>query len=141
MGREHSKVVKHPGIVKEVRDKYLLVSIMNQSACSTCHAKGACTISDMQEKEIEITEFNQSYSPGQRVTILFKESSGFNALFLGYILPFIILFITLVVSLQLTKDEGLSGLASLLIFNTILYNIIFFSSSFKKNFQIRNRRI
>ncbi len=133
MGRKDSKVVKHPGFVKEVRDKSLLVSIINQSACSACHANSACTVSDMEEKEIEITEFSKSYIPGQQVTILFKESSGFSALFLGYVLPFIILLATLIISLEITDSEGISGIISLLILIPY-YIILYFSRHYLKKF-------
>lgn len=135
MGREHSLVVKHPGIVKEVREKYLLISILNQTACSSCHSSGACSVADMKEKEIEITEFSRSYTPGQQVTILFKESSGFYALFLGYILPFIILFLTLIISLKITHNEGISGIISLLILIPYYITLYFFRHLLKKMFK------
>ena len=45
----------------------------------------------------KIVEVQGSYnvSPGDNVTILMKKSIGYKALFLGYILPFILLVLTL----------------------------------------------
>lgn len=91
------------------------MNIVNQSACSACHAQGACSVSDYQDKEIEINQFNDSYIVGQEVTILFKESTGFTALFYGYILPFILVLCTLIISISTTNNELLAGLLSLAI--------------------------
>ena len=85
--------------VKEVSENSLIANIVNQSACSTCHAQGACTVADFQEKEIEITSFSKKYTPGQEVTVIFQESQGFTALFYGYVLPFILVLVTLIIAL------------------------------------------
>ena len=99
------ELLRHTGIVKAVTPSSLIVSIINQSACSGCHAKGACNVSDMQEKEIEVTYFSKNYKPGNMVTVVFRESSGMKALFLGYILPFLILILTLIIGIESTGNE------------------------------------
>lgn len=91
----------------------MVVTIVSQSACSTCHARGACSVSDFQDKEIEIESFRGNYHPGQEVTVLFKESKGFAALWWGYVLPFILVLATLIVALEVTGNELSSGLISL----------------------------
>jgi len=116
--------IRHKGFVKTVNSDKMIVTIVNQSACSTCHAKGACTVSDFQDKEIEINEFSGNYQPGQEVTVVFKESKGFGALLWGYVLPFIVVLITLIVVLEITDDElkaGLISLAMLIPYYTTLY--------------------
>ncbi|NOX48289.1 MAG: SoxR reducing system RseC family protein, partial [Chlorobi bacterium] len=50
---------------------------------------------------------------GDRVEILMEKSLGTKAVFLGYILPFIVLFITLIVGLNVFDDEGIAGLLAL----------------------------
>ncbi|MFZ5431225.1 MAG: SoxR reducing system RseC family protein [Bacteroidota bacterium] len=99
------ELLRHTGIVKAVTPTSLIVSIVNQSACSGCHAKGACNVADMQEKDIEVTRFRKEYKPGNMVTVIFRESSGLKALFLGYILPFLILLLTLIVAIEVTGNE------------------------------------
>ena len=47
--------------------------------------------------------------------IILARSLGFKALFFGYIFPFLTLFITLVIVLSLTNNEGLAGITALLI--------------------------
>lgn len=65
-----SEVIRHNAFVKSIDKNSLWVTIVNESACSACHAKGACNISDFQEKEIEISIFKKQYSPGDEVTII-----------------------------------------------------------------------
>ncbi len=116
--------IRHKGFVKTVNSDKMIVTIVNQSACSTCHAKGACTVSDFQDKDIEINEFSGNYQPGQEVTVVFKESKGFGALLWGYVLPFLVVLITLIVVLEITDDElkaGLISLAMLIPYYTTLY--------------------
>lgn len=106
-------LLRHTGIVKEVTPNSLIVSIVNQSACSGCHAKGACTVADVQEKEIEVTRFRNLYRPGSMVTVLFRESSGLKALFLGYILPLILLLIALILTIEISGSEILGAFIGL----------------------------
>jgi len=130
--------IRHTGFVKEVTETSLIVNIVNQSACSSCHANGACSVSDFKDKEIEITHFNNSYKLGQQVTILFKESKGFTALFYGYVLPFLLMLATLIISGLVTDNELFSGLLSLAILVPYYITLYIFRHLFKKvfNFEV-----
>jgi len=90
-----------------------MVTIISQSACSACHARGGCLASESREKEIEVIRDHRSYEIGQHVTVVLKESSGIRAVFYGYLLPFLVLVATIVVALSLTGEETLSGLVAL----------------------------
>ncbi|WP_162304526.1 SoxR reducing system RseC family protein [Maribellus luteus] len=127
--------IRHKGFVKEVNNNSLIVTIINQSACSSCHAKGACTVADYQDKEIEITDFKGAYKPGQEVTILFKESKGFTALLWGYVVPFLLVLLTLIVMQSLTGNELQSGLVSLAILIPYYITLYFFRHLLKKIFK------
>jgi len=116
----------------------LVVSILNQSACSSCHANGACSVSDIQEKEIEINHFKNEYKLGQEVTIIFKESKGFVALFYGYVLPFILVLITLIFAIEISGNELIGGLLSLAILIPYYITLYFLQHLLKKvfNFEV-----
>lgn len=130
--------IRHKGFVKEVTETSLIVNIVNQSACSACHAKGACSVSDYQDKEIEITQFSKQYLPEQEVTIIFQESKGFTALFYGYILPFLLVFITLIVVVSVSNNELIGGLSALAILIPYYITLYFLRHLFKKvfNFEV-----
>jgi positive regulator of sigma E activity len=124
--------------VKRVTDNSLIVNIVNQSACSTCHAQSACTVSDFQDKEIEISNFSKSIVQGQEVTVVFQESKGFAALFYGYVLPFILVLSTLIITLAISNNELLAGLLSLVILIPYYITLYFFRHLLKKvfNFEV-----
>lgn len=111
------------------------VTILNESACSSCHAKGACSVSDFQEKEIEINNFKRAYLPGEEVVVVFQESQGFKALIYGYLLPFILVMLTLIVSSSVTNNEAASGLLALAILIPYYITLYFFRHLLKKVFK------
>lgn len=127
--------IKHTGFVKEVNGTSLIVNIVNQSACSTCHAVGACTVADFQDKEIEIQNFSKSYSPGQQVTVIFRESQGFTALLFGYVLPFVLVLLTLIIALSVLNNELIGGLIALAILIPYYITLHFFRHLLKKVFK------
>jgi sigma-E factor negative regulatory protein RseC len=127
--------VLHEGIIQEISENKIIVSIINASACSSCHAKGACLASDMKEKEIEIRHFSGDYSPGQRVNVVGKTQQGTKAVFYGYLLPFLLVFVTLILSISLTNNEALSGLLSLAILLPYYGALYLFRNKIKRSFE------
>ena len=83
-----SSTISHEGIVTRVAPEGIQVTIISQSACSACHAKGVCSISEMTEKIIDVSvpDF-QEYHQGQRVVVEIKESEGSTAVLWGYVIP------------------------------------------------------
>jgi len=119
----------------------MTVTITSESACAACHAKGVCTVADFQEKEIEISQTQGNYAPGQQVTVLFRESDGFTALFYGYILPFLLVLFTLIGIFSLTNNEVLSGLLALGILIPYYTTLYFFRHYLKKVFKFEVEEI
>ncbi len=106
--------IEHSGIVKDIRGHNLQVSIINKSSCASCNLKGSCSVSDIQEKIIDVfVNKPQEYKVGDGVDVYYKQSLGFRALFLGYLLPFIVLLVTMIIMLEVTNRELLSGLVAL----------------------------
>ncbi len=127
--------VLHAGIIQEVTANKLTVVIVNASACSSCHAQGACLASDMKEKEIEIYRFSGEYYPGQQVNIVGHAAQGYKAAFYGYVLPFILVFVTLLVAVSITHSEGFAGIASLAILIPYYTALYFFRNKIKHSFE------
>lgn len=125
-------VIRHTGFVKAIKDNSLIVTIVNKSACAGCHAKGACTVADFEEKEIEVTEYKGNYAVGQEVNILFKQAKGFTALLWGYVMPFFLVLGTLITAQALTGDELKAGLLSLIILIPYYITLYFFRHLLKK---------
>ena len=48
--------IQHPGRIDKIENDKITVTILAQSACSTCHSKSMCSVSEMEEKTIEISK-------------------------------------------------------------------------------------
>lgn len=127
--------VLHTGVIQKVSEYKIIVAIINASACSACHAKGACLASDLKEKEIEIIHFSGEYYPGQHVNIIGSTSQGYKAAFYGYVLPFVLVLATLLISISLTKSDGLAGLLSLAILIPYYTALYLFRNKLKQSFE------
>ena len=106
--------IRHSGIVKRIDDDFVYVSIVSQSACASCHARGACNITDLNEEVVEVPRGSASgCQVGDRVEVAMRKSLGTRAVMLGYIVPFLLVIATMIVILAVTGREGLAGLLAL----------------------------
>ena len=104
--------IEHKGVVKEVRPGMVRVEILSESACSSCRAKGVCSMSESALKMIDVKTFDTEFTAGQQVVVILKKAAGLKALFLGYLLPFLSLSTTLFIVYAVTKREDLAGIAA-----------------------------
>ncbi|MCF6366243.1 MAG: SoxR reducing system RseC family protein [Bacteroidales bacterium] len=106
--------IEHKGIIKEVKGSELQVSIISHSSCASCSVKGSCSVSDVEEKIVDVFVANPNeYKQGEHVEVYYKQSLGFRALFIGYILPFLVLLVTMIIMLSFTENELFAGLVAL----------------------------
>lgn len=113
MRMKRSQQISHPGIVEHVSPPTVMVRVQSQAACGNCHAQSHCGMAESVDKTIEV-ETNQAaeYAPGQPVEVFLQRSLGFRALALGYMIPFLILVVSLFAIVLLTGHEGLAALIS-----------------------------
>ena len=130
--------IEHEGIVSKTDGKKVIVNLTNVSNCSSCHVQGMCSVSDVDKKEIEIvSEIGDSLKKGDKVDVSFSKTSGPKALFLGYVLPFLFVLITLLITFQITGNEAVSGLSSLAILIPYYFGLFMFRSKLKREFAFR----
>ncbi len=137
---QNNKQIDHVGTITDIKDEKIRVSILNVSACTGCHAKSACSMSDMKEKEIDIIDYSGSFKLNEEVKVVYQESLGWLALFLAYIIPFVLVVITLAIATAFTNEliSGLLALGILLPYYSILY---FFKDRLKKTFSFTIHKI
>ncbi len=102
--------IAHRGKIIEINPDFTTVEILASSACSACHAKGLCGMSEQQEKLIMLpTDPYTVYSVGDEVQVYTKMSMGLKAVWISYVIPLMILMI-LILSLSLFfENEFLRG--------------------------------
>lgn len=87
------------------------VEILVAGACSGCHAKSACSAGKTETKVIT-AKCDIPLHPGDSVKVEMKLSQGFQALLIGYIIPFIVLITAFAASLVAGAGELVSALIS-----------------------------
>ncbi|GAB7088203.1 SoxR reducing system RseC family protein [Marinifilum fragile] len=135
------KQIDHEGTILEIKDGKITVGIVNVSACAGCHAKGACTMSDMKEKSIDVIDYSNKYSVGEKVKLTYRESLGWFALMLAYVIPFVLVLLVLFIATAFTNDELISGLLSLAILPPYYIILSFFKGRLKKTFSFTIEKI
>ncbi len=130
----------HSGIVKSINNQHIVVTVLSQSACVSCHAKGACSSSDSQEKEIEITTWVGEFVPGEKVEIISDKSQGFRAVFLAYILPLILMVSELVIILNYTNKEVLAATGAIFILTIYYIGLFSFRNNLMKSLKFTIRK-
>ncbi len=111
-----NNIVTHPGIVKKIEGNKIEIAIMVTSGCASCEIKGACSVSDVEEKSVFVTIDNPiDFSINQAITIEMKQSLGTWAVLLGYVFPFFVLLIGLLIFINIGMDQGMAGILSLLL--------------------------
>ena len=114
MGRKRN-VVDHEGVVTSITPTDICVEILNKSMCAACHAKSACTMSDMSVKQIQVRRtLKDDFQVGEEVLVVMKKSLGLRAVWISYVVPLIILMILLLSLPYLNFSELASGLIAAL---------------------------
>ena len=117
--------ISHEGIITKIEDSNIEIKILSRSACASCNIKGACNMSEMQEKIITIpAPKDKNLSIGQEVKISIGIGQANKAVVFAYIIPLIILVSMIFVLNALKLEEGINALIS--IGSLIPYYLILF---------------
>ena len=102
--------IVHSGKIIEINPDFTTVEIMVSSACSECHAKGLCGMSEMEEKVIMVP--TDPYEPrqiGDIVQVKTKMTMGLKAVWISYVIPLAVLMILILSLSAVIENEFLRG--------------------------------
>ena len=106
--------IKHRGRIIEMTPEFTTVEMLVSSACSECHAKGLCGMSETQEKVISLpTDPYATYNVGDEVELCTRMSMGMKAAWISYVIPLLILMILILSLSSIFESEVVTGLASI----------------------------
>lgn len=131
--------VSHEGTVINVADGKVSVKIEVKSACSACHAKSMCSVSELSEKVIEALPA-ENLSVGDSVVVEMEEKFGLKAVFYVFFIPFVLMASTLFVSANFVA-ESFAALFSLLILAPYYLLLALLKPYFAKQFVFVCRKI
>ncbi|MBQ8810207.1 MAG: SoxR reducing system RseC family protein [Bacteroidales bacterium] len=100
----------HDGKIIEITPDFTSVEIVSSSACSSCHAKELCGMSEEQEKVIMVpTDPYSEYAVGDDVKVATKMTMGLKAVWISYVIPLAILMILILSLSSVIGNEFLMG--------------------------------
>jgi positive regulator of sigma E activity len=107
-----TNALEHIGLVTENKAGRLKISLVG-SGCSACH-KSLCMLGESKAKEVVISG-SLHFKAGEEVLVRINPASGYTAVVLLYLVPFLLMLLTLIIVLRLGYSEGWAGLGALLI--------------------------
>lgn len=118
-------MIEHQGVVTHVSGNKISVKILQQSACSSCHAKSACMAADSKEKIVDIVDYSGQYKMNDLVVIEGKKSVGYRAVWWAFVVPLIILVFTLFFAVSVwgwgETQAAVASVLALLPYYLVLY--------------------
>ncbi len=135
------KRISHDGIVDSQDGNELVIRITSYAACNGCHARGACSVTEEKEKFMRVKTAPSQYSKGDKVRVVLAQSLGFRALFLGYVLPFLLVLCTLLLVSALGNSELIAGVSSLAVLIPYYIGLKMFRGKLERQFSFILQKI
>jgi len=133
MEKDQYSEISHGGLVQLADGSSVTVLLSSETNCTGCLEKNACNLSGKENKIVTIPG-HYNVRTGDHVTISMRQSMGYFALFLGYLLPLLLVVLALVLLLSLSVNELLSGLLSIGILLPYYLILIVFRKRINKKF-------
>ena len=100
----------HTGRIVEINPDFTTIEIVVSSACSECHAKGLCGMSEQQDKVIMVpTDPYEARKVGDEVQVKTKMTMGLKAVWISYVIPLAVLMILILSLSAVFENEFLRG--------------------------------
>ena len=106
--------IAHMGRILEITPDFTTVQIVVSSACSSCHAKGLCGMSEEEDKVIMVpTDPYAEYNAGDEVKVKTKMTMGLKAVWISYVIPLAVLMILILSLHSVIGNDLLTGLSAI----------------------------
>jgi len=135
-----AQLIEHSGIINKIDNYSIHVLIEQESACSECHASGVCNAADKENKIIEVERSDQQLQVGDKVILFGKQSIGLVAVLLAFVIPFVLILITLIILRATGTNESLSGGISLAILIPYYSILSIFNKKLKTKFKFEIKK-
>ena len=127
--------IAHKGKITDITPDFTTVEIVACSACSSCHAKGLCGMSEEQEKIIMLpTDPYATHKVGDEVEVCTKMTMGLKAVWISYVIPLAVLMILILSLSGIFENEALRGLAAIAGVGVYYFIIWIFRDRLKNEF-------
>ena len=106
--------IQHRGVVESVSTDTVIVSVMPESACAGCHARGVCGERGEKREIVVKTPYAKEYASGERVIVALEHNRmGLISVVWSYVLPLVILLSVLFGARTLGANDGIAAMSSM----------------------------
>ena len=126
--------IEHAGVIREITPGTIKINLLNVSGCTSCPTKNTCSLSEVDNKIIEVFRTKEEFSKGEMVTISIQKSLGPLALTIAYIGPFVFSMLIMMLAWMITINEVITGLAALISVGVYYLFLTFFRKNLKDTF-------
>lgn len=130
--------ITHTGIIDSISHGCVSVRIMQMAACSSCQAAKLCRSSEQKEKIIEVvTPDANQYKVGQEVTIVGSVSQGLHATLFAYVLPLLLMLVSMVLAASSGSNDAVVAMVGLLVLALYFLLLYLLRGRFERRFAFR----
>ena len=120
-----NKQIKHIGTVVRVGEGEISVLVERGTACKHCENKKSCSMTSEPNQIVTVKDKNyQAYAAGETVNVSISTSLGMKAVVLAYLLPLLVLMLSLVLGFYCFSSELLQIVFALI--PTVSYYIVLY---------------
>lgn len=132
--------ITHDGVVLSLKNGVAHVKIVQQSACSGCHAKSMCQASEMMVKEMDCI-VQGALEVGERVEVCVQQYLGWKAVFYAFVVPMVVMMVLLFAGQEYWAEpawlSGVVAIAALVPYYVVLHQ---FEKRFEKQYRFVARK-
>lgn len=130
--------IAHSGEVSKIDSNTIYIIIKSHSACAGCHAKSACGMAEVKEKVVTVSCRNYpNIKVGDCVDVLISKKTGYFAITIAYLIPIVIVLLSLMLFEALGMNEILSATLMLAIIALYFVTIYILREKINRKINIR----
>lgn len=122
----------HEGIVRDIKAQTIEVVIHSHSACSGCHAKGACGMSDVKQKIIIAERPAFDLKAGDSVVVYAAMGNAVYSVIIAYIVPSILIISAIFFLVRAGVSELTAAITSLILLGGYFWALYLFRNKIGK---------
>ena len=107
--------IRHEGVIENIDGRNAKIRVLQASACATCKVAGHCNSSVGENKIVDVyADVNANHKVGDTVTIEMDTRQGFFAVWIGFVIPLILLIGISFGAIQIGVGEAVAAVSALL---------------------------
>ena len=130
--------IQKNAIITKIEGNNLQLKLTSCSACANCLAQNHCNMSEQKEKIITISypKF-EKFSVGEEVILSISATQGVYSVILGYLIPLILLVLSITISTIITQDEFIGGISGIIILIPYYFGLFLAQNRIKSLFHFK----